>query len=171
MKVILIGYMAVGKSSIGKSLAAKMGLQFIDLDKYIVEQCGKSIPLIFEEDGEEVFRELERSALHAMHDLENAVVATGGGTPCFYDNVEVINAMGTSVYLELPAKSIATRLAQSKKGRPLVAELSDTAILDFVENQLSERRKYYEQAQLTVSALNWKGSSYSALIEELNQVK
>jgi shikimate kinase len=125
MRIYLIGYMGSGKSTVGKGLAKKLNLQFIDLDNYIEERNFKTIPEIFASVGEVGFRKIEQHALKEIAEFENVVVATGGGAPCFFDNMELIKRTGVSVYLNGTPRILAERLLNSKTERPLMKSRAD----------------------------------------------
>ncbi|CAN5200500.1 shikimate kinase [soil metagenome] len=146
----LLGLMGSGKSRLGKELAKKLMLPFIDLDRYIEEQEGKSINDIFQTEGEDDFRKLEHHYLMEVAALPAAVVSLGGGTPCFFDNMEIIKQTGRSLYLQTPTPILASRLASGKTLRPLLGGKDEAAIRDFLAHQLLSREQYYLQANLTV---------------------
>ena len=151
MRIFLIGYMGSGKSSFGKKLAKKLNLRFFDLDKRIEEKAGKRIPDIFAEYGETHFRELEKDELEAVVTQNGFVLATGGGTPCFYDNLELMNHHGLTIYLRMDASMLAQRLFHSKTKRPLVAGMNKQELNGFVKWQLFERELYYLEAHHSVN--------------------
>ncbi len=150
MKVYLIGYMASGKTNIGRDLAALMGCPFADLDDLFEERYRLSIPDCFGKYGEGVFRQLEQKVLRDTVNLEQAVISTGGGTPCHYDNMEFIRNSGTSVYLKLTVPELLVRLKKIRKKRPVLEGISASGLEEFVTRQLSEREHYYLQADLVV---------------------
>jgi len=154
MRIFLLGYMGCGKTTVAKKMAYKLGLEFIDLDKQIEHKCGKSISAIFEEDGEDVFRTLERESLNQFIAKNNFVMAVGGGTPCFFDNMKVINESGVSVYLQMSAKSLTMRLESAKSERPLIAEKSQKELLSFIRQHLSEREPFYLLAKYVTKGEN-----------------
>ena len=175
MKVFLLGYMASGKTTIGKKLAKELSLDFIDLDAYIESQEKKSISEIFNEGGEALFRGVEMKCLKEVIGLEpDALISTGGGTPCFYDNIKEMKQAGLTVYLEMDAKSITYRLINAKGDRPIVNKIGEEEMLEFVEQQMEERKFYYSEAQIKVNALGFNSSKIKALamqIEEACQPK
>ena len=109
-RIFLVGYMGAGKTTLGRALAKATGMQFIDLDCYIEERFRKTIAQIFAEKGEEHFRDLERRMLHEVGEFEDVIISTGGGTPCFFDNIEYMNSQGTTVYLDVPVERLHIRL-------------------------------------------------------------
>lgn len=139
--------MGSGKSTIGKMLAGQIGFKFLDLDAYIEQQQGKTISDIFEESGELGFRKIERQALLNFQNVNNVVVAAGGGTPCFEDNMERINEMGFSIYIKLSPEYLSKRLYKAKSKRPLIAQKSDEELLAFITGMLKEREPFYNKAK------------------------
>ena len=140
--------MGSGKSYIGKQLAEELNWNFIDLDNYLENKEGKTISAIFEEGGESLFRQLERDYLTASGDFEQTVFATGGGCPCFYDNMEWMDVNGQTIYLRTPIPILVNRLQAETTHRPLLANKSKTELADFIQKKLAERKTYYEQAQV-----------------------
>jgi shikimate kinase len=153
-KIFLIGYMGSGKSTAGKKLAAKLGFEFIDLDKFIEHETGKTIPEIFLKKGEGEFRALENNALKKLVTRENVVVACGGGTPCYYGNMELMNNNGITIYLKMSADSLATRLLNAKTKRPLIENKSEEELKNFIGEHLEKREDTYHQAQYIVKGKN-----------------
>ncbi len=152
MLVYLIGFMGSGKSTAGKKLANKLGFEFIDLDHLIEQETGLSISEYFEKFGEEKFRELESKMLHKTSLLDKAVISTGGGTPCFFDNMDTINKNGVSVYLKADIPLIMSRLKGEKNQRPLIQNKTDEELRTYLSDLLAVREKYYEQAHIVVVA-------------------
>ena len=150
MRIVLVGYMGSGKSTLGKKLASKLGFSFYDTDQIIEEQYKISIYNFFEKYEEDVFREIEYDVLKNTLIHNNAVISTGGGTPCFRNNMDIINKNSYSVYIKMHIDSIETRLINSKKSRPLLKDISQTNLKAFIEKQLLEREKYYNQANLII---------------------
>ena len=149
--IILIGYMCVGKTTVGRALAKELGCQFYDLDWYIEERFRKKVPVIFSEQGEEKFRDLERRMLHEVAEFENVVVSCGGGTPCFFDNMEYMNQTATTVYMNASVDTILEHLRISKGVRPLLTGKSEEELRTFVTEQLATREPFYAQAHYTVN--------------------
>jgi shikimate kinase len=154
MKIFLVGYMGCGKSTLGKKLAHNLKLDFIDLDKYIEKEEGRSIPQIFEEDGEDYFRKLERVYLHRIIDNDNVVISTGGGTPCFFDNMEQMTDYGKTVYINMHPKALIPRIQSSKQLRPLLKGLEGVELLDYIYKTLRDREFYYNKAEFVVPGFN-----------------
>lgn len=149
MKTIyLIGYMGCGKSTLGKALARRCDLEFIDLDDYIETCAGKTIRQIFAEDGEATFRELERRLLSEVSDKATGdlLVACGGGTPCFSGNMELMQSKGLTVLLSASEDRIMERLKRGRHKRPLIAALTDDELEEFVRRQLADRMPHYTRA-------------------------
>jgi shikimate kinase len=144
--IILIGFMGVGKTSIGKKLAKKLSLNFLDTDKWIEKQAGKTISEIFNENGETIFREWERKSIEHFRKEENIVISTGGGLPCFHDNMQVLNSIGTTIYLKSSIERITEQLKLSRIKRPLIEGKSDQELETYIKNKVQEREKYYLQA-------------------------
>jgi shikimate kinase len=152
MKIVLLGYMASGKSSVGKLLSKKLSMKFLDLDDYIINKEGMSIAEIFEKKGEVYFRVIENKYLkEVLNTKDQFILALGGGTPCYANNMEEINKGNTvSIYLQGKTKTMIDRLIKKKSKRPLIASLADDKIPEFVAKHLFERRLYYELAKITV---------------------
>ncbi len=142
--------MGSGKSTVGRQLAQTLGYNFLDLDLYIEKRNFKTIPEIFAQDGEDGFRKIEQKALHEVAEFENVVVATGGGAPCFFDNMEVIKRSGKSLYLNGSPRILAERLLQSKTERPLIKGKSEAELIDFINTTLAKRSFWYKQADVVL---------------------
>lgn len=149
MKLVLLGYMASGKSTVGRLLARHLEIKFIDLDEYIEEHQKKSIKNIFSEDGEIFFRKLEHQLLSEVLDKDESIIlSTGGGTPCYGNNMEtILNKSDHSIYLNLSIPNLVERIAKGKAKRPLVKNIDDAELLEFVGKHLFERRPYYALAK------------------------
>lgn len=152
--IFLIGFMGSGKTTWGKKLANRLQKQFVDLDQLIVQQVGMSIPEYFERYGEEQFRIVESKILKEQLNPDT-IISTGGGSPCYFDNMDWINSHGLSVYLSLSPKALFTRLQQSNiANRPALKGLQGEALLAFIEEKLAARAPFYNQAQLRVDQMN-----------------
>lgn len=150
-RIFLIGYMGAGKSSLGKKLATAIGFPFIDIDALIVEKFEMSINDFFQKYGEMSFREEETLMLRqVIAQNSQAIIAVGGGLPCFNDNMALMNKEGLTCYLHRPAKELFARLKDRKEKRPLIKNLSDVELLAFIEQQLEERELFYNQAKVKV---------------------
>ena len=147
IRIFLIGYMGAGKTTLGKAFARAMGLTFVDLDWYIEERFHKTVSQIFTERGEEGFRELEKRMLHEASDFENVVISVGGGTPCFFDNMEYMNQVGETVFLDVDNKVLFRRLKVAKHQRPLLANKTDEGLMTFIQEALEKRLPYYTKAK------------------------
>lgn len=147
-RVYLIGFMGSGKTYTGRRLAHRLGYAFIDLDELIVQRERRTIPDIFAQSGESVFRLAEREALEATAFLEQTVVSCGGGTPCFFDNMRWINTHGLSVYLHVHPDLLLERLLRGQERRPLLQGMDKWALQEFIERKVAERAPYYEQAMV-----------------------
>jgi shikimate kinase len=147
MRIYLIGYMGSGKSTVGTGLAKALNMDFIDLDHYIESRNHRTIPDIFARDGEAEFRRLEQKALHEVSEFENIVIATGGGAPCFFDNMEVIKRTGKSLYLNGSPRILADRLMHSKTERPLIKGKTEPELVAFIAETLAKRSEWYTQAE------------------------
>jgi len=154
MIVFLTGFMGAGKTTAGKKLATAMGFGFTDLDAFIEEQEGISIEAYFETYGEAKFRQTEQAYLRQTANRQNMVVATGGGTPCFHDNMDWMNQHGVTVYLKMSPAALASRLKPGKDKRPLLASLNESELPGFIESRLTEREKYYSRAQVIFDGMS-----------------
>ncbi len=164
MKIALIGYMGAGKSSVAQILSKKMKLDFIDLDYEIEKYTGYTITETIFNKGELYFRKLEREILKQVLTKDNFVVSTGGGTPCYYDNMDLLNANSASIYINVSIPTLYGRLEADKDARPLIAHLEGDALKEFIAKHLFERRDFYEKAIFTVKA---DGKSAEELSEEI----
>lgn len=151
-RILLIGFMAAGKTTLGKALARELGLQFIDLDHYIENRYRSTVSQLFAERGEEAFRQIERNMLHEVAEFEDVIIATGGGTPCFFDNMDYMNGQGTTVFLEASVDTIHTRLTIARTQRPLVAQKTSDELRDYIIQMLELREPYYSRAHHTFCA-------------------
>lgn len=154
MRIFLVGYMYSGKTVVGKRLSKMLSVEWIDTDRRVEELCNKTIEQIFEQDGEEFFREKEREVLLSLKDCQDVVVSTGGGLPCYKDNMEIMAKIGKTIYLELTPLQIYSRMSQSKKRRPLLERIAPGERLNYIDRSLAERESFYKKADVTISALN-----------------
>lgn len=148
--------MGCGKSSVGKKIANRLGYNFIDLDDYVEKKSGMPIPEIFEKHGEGHFRKLENYSLKEIAGLEKVVVSTGGGTPCYSKNMDLINASGMSIYLKMSSDTLFSRLRDSKTPRPLISGMDENQLRNYIREKLLEREFYYSQAHFKVKAKDLK---------------
>ncbi len=153
MIIYLIGFMGSGKSTFGKRMASRAGWEFEDLDLKIENIEGKTIADIFKESGEDYFRELEAQTLRSNPEGTNIVVACGGGTPCFKDNMEYMNRAGVTVYLKHDAATLANRLGNARKVRPLLEGMDQAEMREYIDVKLAEREEWYNKAQLIIDGL------------------
>jgi Shikimate kinase len=170
-RIFLIGYMGAGKTTLGKALARRMNLSFIDTDLYIENRYHKKISEIFASEGEERFRDIERRILLEISEFEEVVVSTGGGLPCFNDNMTTMNDNGITVYLETSEEELAARLKVSKNVRPVLKNRSGSELVDFIKENLHIRRKYYEQAVIRfVAEQMYSEKDVEVLAEKLEKM-
>jgi shikimate kinase len=143
--------MGSGKSTLGHRLAKHSGLQFVDMDHYIEKRNCKTVPQIFAEEGEAEFRIKERSALEELSEFTDIVIATGGGAPCFFDNIGLMNRTGKTVFLNIDPEILAERLLKSKTERPLIKGKSKEELIAFIGETLKKRNEFYRQAQYQIT--------------------
>ncbi|MBQ3623249.1 MAG: shikimate kinase [Bacteroidaceae bacterium] len=151
-RIILIGYMGAGKTTLGAALAKATGMSFIDLDLFIEQRFRKSISQIFAEKGEDEFRRIEQRMLHEVAEFEDVIISTGGGTPCFFDNIDYMNNQGTTVYLKVPVERLFIRLSIARNKRPLIKEKNDDELRCFIAQQIEKREPFYSKAAHTFTA-------------------
>lgn len=156
--------MGSGKSTFGKKLAKELNLTFIDLDKVIEEKAKCSVTEIFKYLGEDAFRTMESEALKSFEHLDGFVMATGGGTPCYYNNIDYINKTGISIYIDLDTKSIYNRLSNAKNIRPTIKGKKENELMSFIEDTFQKRKNIYEQATFRVNGLNLETKKVIELI-------
>ncbi|MBI35765.1 MAG: shikimate kinase [Flavobacteriales bacterium] len=164
-KIFLIGFMGCGKSTLGKKLAKQLGWNFIDLDAFIEKKEGKSISVIFKDHGEDYFRNLETKTLNQLSERSFYIVSCGGGTPCFNNNIEIINQLGMSVYIKLSTDTLYERLKSEKMNRPLIANLTDSKMKLFIDKTLKQRAVFYEKA---IEIFNSELQSEEKFVKRLN---
>ena len=150
-RIIIIGYMGAGKTTVGKALAKDLGLTFYDLDWYIESRMRKTVRQIFDEQGEEGFRRIEHNMLHEVAEFEDVVVSCGGGTPCFFDNMQYMNRCGQTVYLKASPDVLFRHLQMGKGVRPLLLGKTPDEVRTFITRQLEQREPYYSQAHHTLN--------------------
>ncbi len=163
MKVFLIGYMGSGKTSIGKALASQMNIPFVDMDELIEAHTSHSIVEIFETKGEEIFREIEQTVLQTLQNKTEGIIACGGGTPCFFDNMNWMKLNGLTIYLKNTPEQIIQHLKGQIAHRPILQGKSEKELLTFIENHLKERASFYEQAHVELEG----GGKLEELIADL----
>jgi len=163
-RIFLIGYMGSGKTTLGKRLAARLGYAFIDLDHAFEAQQGTSIAEYFKQHGEAAFRQEESALLKNSTYPPKSIISTGGGLPCFFDNMAWMNANGQTIYIKLNAKVLAGRLENGKEERPLLREKHGDELVAFIDEKLTEREPHYSQAHLTVSDMNLSAEKLEQLL-------
>ena len=150
--MFLIGYMASGKTTLGKALASRLGKTFIDLDEFIEKKAAMTVKDFFALHGEHEFRKLEKKSLHEAADIPNAIIACGGGTPCFFDNIDFINQRGNSIFLEASIDVLLRRLLDGNASRPLVAGKTPQQIKATIEQHLQQRLPFYRRAKISFNS-------------------
>ncbi len=161
-RIIIVGYMGSGKTTVGKALSKETGVPFYDLDWYIESRMHKTVKQIFDEVGEEGFRRIERSMLHEVAEFENVIISCGGGTPCFFDNMDYINQQGETVYLKCTPKVLHSHLKMGKTVRPLLLNKTSDEVDAFIKEQLERREPFYKKAKHTLDV---------SLMDNLEQIK
>ena len=146
-RIILIGYMGAGKTTVGKALAKELRMPFYDLDWYIESRMHKTVKAIFEERGEAGFRKIEHNMLHEVAEFEDIIISCGGGTPCFFDNIDYMNRQGETVYLKATPEVLYGHLKMGKTIRPLLLNKTADEVQVFIREQLAQREPYYSKAK------------------------
>lgn len=148
--IFLIGYMGCGKSTMGRNLSAAMNRDLIDLDHYIEARYHLTVKEIFAEKGEEAFRKIEQNILHEVGEFENIIIACGGGTPCYFDNMDFMNEHGTTVFLNASMEALMRRLStpKAKSKRPIIANKTNDELEQFIAEALKQRAPFYNKAKL-----------------------
>lgn len=159
--IFLVGLPASGKSTLGRALARALGAEFIDLDKYIESRFRRTVAQIFSEMGEERFRQIEHNMLHEVGEMTGVVIATGGGTPCFFDNMDYMLAAGLTLHLVTSRNRLHERLCRRRSRRPAVAALSDAEVFDYIDRISAARAPFYDRARMRVE---------STLLEDRSQI-
>jgi shikimate kinase len=169
IRVILIGYMGAGKTTVGKELAKSLGISFYDLDWYIESRMRKSVKQIFDEGGEEKFRRIEYNMLHEVAEFENVIISCGGGTPCFFDNMEYLNRQGETIYLQAEPNVLMQHLKMGKGVRPLLLDKTENEKEEYITDQLKEREQYYLKAKhvMDVNLMD----SYAKIEEHIERIR
>lgn len=166
-RIYLVGFMAVGKSTIGKKLAKMLGYTSLDLDDVFEEKYKITIKTFFDKYDESLFRKLESDLLKSTIELDNVVISTGGGTPCFYDSIDLMNKNGITVYLAMSVPALVERLKGAKRPRPLIENKQTASLTTFVTKTLESRLPAYQQAKITVDAEN---IDYDALYSKIKNL-
>ncbi|MFC2700468.1 shikimate kinase [Segatella oris] len=146
-RIILIGYMGAGKTTVGKALAKELRMPFYDLDWYIESRMHKTVKAIFDERGEAGFRKIEHNMLHEVAEFEDIIISCGGGTPCFFDNIDYMNRQGETVYLKATPEVLYGHLKMGKTIRPLLLNKTADEVQVFIREQLAQREPYYSKAK------------------------
>ena len=158
--------MGSGKTTTGRRIASKYGLDFIDLDHYIENRYRKSVSQLFQEKGEDGFRKIEHALLKEIVEFENIVISTGGGTPCFFNNMEIMNSKGETVYLKADAHDLSDYLntKNASQNRPLLAQKSQEELFSFVTESLQNREPFYSQAKHTIDYKDTSDKLFNQLL-------
>lgn len=156
--------MGCGKSTLGKKLATKLGYEFIDLDHQLEKEVGMSIGSYFASHGEDGFRLQERKTLTEFDYPANIVVATGGGAPCYFDNMDWMNSNGLTIYIQMSPVALAKRLESGKEKRPLLKDLNEEQLIAFIEDRLAQREAFYSQASIVANGISLSADALRALI-------
>ncbi|UEG53147.1 shikimate kinase [Mucilaginibacter daejeonensis] len=152
-RIFLIGYMGSGKTTLGRKLASRLNYDFIDLDHALEEQAGMTIAEYFSSFGETAFRVAESEILRQTAYPENVIISTGGGAPCFFDNMDWMNANGTTLYIKLSPKTLADRLEHGKEARPILRDKHGDELVAFIAEKLTEREPFYTRAKVIIDGL------------------
>ena len=152
IRIFLTGYMGAGKTTLGKAFARKLNLPFVDLDWYMEERFHKTVGELFVERGEAGFRELEKNMLHEVGAFEDVVISTGGGAPCFFDNMDFMNRNGKTVFLNVHPDVLFRRVRVAKQQRPILQGKQDDELKEFIIRALEKRTPFYSQAQYVFNA-------------------
>lgn len=161
--------MGSGKTTIGKQLASRLGYQFIDQDEVIEKRFGMTVTDVFGKLGESVFREAEHDVLKNLSETDNVVVSTGGGAPCFHNNIELMNQLGETIYLKGDPKTLMHRVKNTGATRPLIRDKSEAELLDYITSKLNERDPIYSQAKYTILTLNLCVDDVLQIVREIDK--
>jgi shikimate kinase len=171
MKIFLVGLMGCGKSYYAKLLSSKLKIGGYDLDFLIESNEEKTISEIFEEDGEEYFRKKEAEILRWFAEKKDFVAATGGGTPCFHNNMQWMNDQGITIWINEPVDVLVDRLKTEKDHRPLISGLTDSKLKFFLKNQFKIRMEFYNKASIIISSISTSDTSLIKQIKDINLKK
>lgn len=171
IRIFLVGYMGAGKTTLGKAFAKAMNLSFIDLDWYTEERFHKTISQLFVELGEKKFREIEKRMLHEAGEFEETVISTGGGTPCFFNNMDYMNQHGDTVFLNVDPKVLFIRLKITHQNRPILQGKNDEQLMSFIVDSLKKRAPYYNKAKYTFDGSKLEtGAQINQSVDKLQQL-
>jgi shikimate kinase len=159
IRIFLIGYMGAGKTTLGNALARSLHISFIDTDQYIEGRFHRSVRDLFAESGEEYFRNIEKNMLREVGEFEDVVISTGGGAPCFFNNMEYMKEMGHTVFLSVSEDVLFNRLKVASHSRPVLQNKTGEELLAFIHDGLAERIPFYSKAQYTFCADNLESIS------------
>jgi shikimate kinase len=165
MRIFFIGFMGCGKTTWSRKLANHLGFEFMDLDHVLEAKVGMTIAEYFTTHGQDAFRQLESSILKDTEYPENVIVSTGGGLPCFFDNMDWMNANGQSLYIKLSPKTLAERLDKGKTTRPLIQGLHGDELITFIAEKLAERETFYEKATHIVNGIDMSVEGLAEVIK------
>lgn len=169
-RIFLIGYMGAGKTTVGKDLAKKTGLSFVDLDNHIEARYHKTVGQLFKEKGEAEFREIEKRMLHEVAMFEDILISTGGGAPCHFDNIQFMNSSGTTIYLKVSVGELVKRLEACKQVRPVLKGRTGEELKAFVAESLEQREPYYNQATFVYDAeVMLTEADVKSIVDDLHQ--
>lgn len=163
--IFLVGFMGSGKTTIGKKIARALKYEFSDLDQYIESVAAQSVSSLFEQQGEAHFRNLESECLHHYGQRHGMVIATGGGTPCFHDNMDWMLEHGCCVYIHMPEGALYQRLCHASPKRPLLAGKTDEELRAFIHDKLMERESYYQRSHVVIDGMHSSISSITVLLK------
>lgn len=165
MRIFLIGFMGSGKSTLGKQLARRLNYRFIDQDEYIEQKTGISVADYFTRFGEAAFRKLEHDSLKELVQFDDAIISTGGGAPCFYNNIDIMNENGIAIYLKMKPEVLKNRLKNAKTERPLIKGKNEEELIEFIRTKLKEREPFYLKARHVIESMDLKPEDLFQLIK------
>ena len=166
MRIFLLGFMGTGKTYWGQLWSQQHHLDFFDLDAIIEKECRMTIAKMFEIHGEHYFREKESALLRSFGTKDDFILSTGGGTPCFFDNMDWMNENGISIYLQTSSLTLKERLVKEKAHRPLIKDLDDAGIMQFIENNINKRNKFYMQSSVILDTTAVTADTFTKIIQE-----
>jgi len=169
-RIFLIGYMGSGKTTYGKLMAKELNISFIDLDDFIENKYSRTVSSLFEEFGESGFRKMERDSLYEVAQMDDCLIATGGGTPCFYDNVEFMNSMGETIYLRTSVRELRDRLKMSRTKRPLLNHKTDDELESNIAQMLEKREKFYMKAKYILDTDDLNPNNLMSCYQAMSEV-